>query len=59
MEGIPCVCGFCMLYEVLADGQFAGAECRQRGADYTAQTYKDRTDEQAAPSRRPGRAAAS
>ncbi|MEV4182616.1 hypothetical protein AB0J28_14375 [Streptosporangium canum] len=47
-----------MLYGVLADGQFAGAECRQCGAGYTAQTYKDRTDEQAAPSRRPGHAAA-
>lgn len=51
----PCgSCGFCELYEVLADGQFVGARCRQCGADYTAQTYKDLTDEQAEPVRKSG-----
>ncbi|MEV4180203.1 hypothetical protein AB0J28_01990 [Streptosporangium canum] len=54
LEGIPCSCGFCELYEILIDGQFAGANCRQCGADYTAQTYKDLTDEQAEPVRKSG-----
>ncbi|MER5420356.1 hypothetical protein [Streptosporangium roseum] len=54
LGGIPCQCGFCELYEVLVDGQFAGAKCRQCGADYTAETYKDLTDEQAAPIKKTG-----
>lgn len=54
LEGVPCYCGFCELYEVLDGGQFAGAKCRQCGADYTAQTYKDLTDEQAEPVKKSG-----
>lgn len=48
LQGIPCYCGFCELYEILEDGQFAGAKCRQCGQDYNAETYKELTDEQSA-----------
>ncbi|MGS2645874.1 hypothetical protein [Streptosporangium sp. G12] len=48
LQGIPCYCGFCELYEILEDGQFAGAKCRQCGQDYNAGTYKELTDEQSA-----------
>ncbi|GAA3417598.1 hypothetical protein [Streptosporangium vulgare] len=48
LEGIPCYCGFCELYEILEDGQFVGAKCRQCGQDYNAETYRELTDEQSA-----------